>query len=131
MSRKSVFALNCQAVCDKQKRILWRCTGERGSSHDSTVFRNTQLYEHLMLIQDELYAHGLYLVGDSAYSLRTFLLCPYDNTHTCTEEDTFNFYLSSARIYIECAFGKIDRRLGIFWRPLEDSMESHQYTIDA
>ena len=131
MSRKGFFSLNCQAICDKQKRILWRCIGERGSSHDSSVFKSTQLYEHLMLISEQLQEEGLYLVGDSAYSLRTFLMCPYDNTSPCTEEDSFNFYLSSARIYIECCFGEIDRRFGIFWRPLEGALSSHQFTIDA
>ena len=35
------------------------------------------------------------------------------------------------RIYVECAFGEIDRRWGIFWKPLEGSLKGHQYTIDS
>ena len=33
-------------------------------------------------------------------------------------KDAFNFYLSSFRIYIECAFGELVMRWGIFWRTL-------------
>ena len=131
MSRKGFFAINTQAIVDKKKRILWRFIGEKGSSHDSTVFKNSALYKHMMLVADELHEKGLYLVGDSAYSLRSFLLCPYDNAASGSIEDNFNFYLSSQRIYVECAFGEVDRRFGIFWRPLEGSLEQHQYTIDA
>ena len=32
---------------------------------------------------------------------------------------------------MECAFGEVDRRWGIFWRPLEGALEHHKYTIDA
>ena len=131
MSRKGFFALNVQAIVDKKKRILWRLIGEKGSAHDSTVFKNSTLYKHLMLISDELYEKRLYLVGDSAYSLRGFLLCPYDNATSGSAEDSFNYFLSSQRIYVECAFGEVDRRFGIFWRPLEGSLHNHQFTIDA
>ncbi|CAJ1940940.1 unnamed protein product [Cylindrotheca closterium] len=33
-------------------------------------------------------------------------------------KDAFNFYLSSCRIYIECAFGELVMRWGILWRTL-------------
>ena len=131
MSRKGFFALNVQAIVDKKKRILWRHIGQKGSAHDSTVFKNTKLYKHLLLISDELYRKGLYIVGDSAYSIRNFILCPYDNTKPNTKEDTFNFFLLSQRIYVECTFGEIDRRWGIFWKPLEGSLQNHRNTIDA
>lgn len=84
-----------------------------------------------MRIRDDLFNAGLYLVGDSAYSIRGFLLTPYDNARPNSKEDAFNFYLSNQRIYVECAFGEIDRRFGIFWKRLEGNLEHHQYTIDA
>ena len=131
MSRKGFFALNVQAIVDKDKKILWRFIGQKGSAHDSTVFKQSNLYNHLMLVADQLYEKELYIVGDSAYALRGFLLCPYENTRPNTPEDNFNFYLSSQRIHVECAFGEIDRRFGIFWRPLEGNLKNHQHTIDA
>ena len=100
MSRKGFFALNVQAIVDKRKRILWRHIGQKGSSHDSTVFKNTKLYQHLVLISNDLYEKGLYLVGDSAYSIRSFLLCPYDNTRPNTKEDSTasSYFFSAPRL---------------------------------
>ena len=80
---------------------------------------------------DELYNNGLYLVGDSAYALRGFMMCPYDNATKGSVEDSFNFFQSSQRITIECCFGEVYRRWGVFWRPLQGNLDQHQYTIEA
>ena len=123
--------MKTQEIVDKKKRILWHHIGQKGSAHDSTVFKNTNFYKHLILISNELYERGLYFVGDSAYSIRNFILCPFDNVKPNSKEDNFNFFLSSQRIYVECAFGEIDRRWGVFWKPLEGSLYNHKNTIDA
>ena len=57
-----------------------------------------------------LFHKGLYIIGDLAYAIRSYLLTPYNNAKLGSAEDAFNFYLSSTRIYVECAFGEIDRR---------------------
>ena len=82
-------------------------------------------------VHDNLYERGLYLVGDLAYSIRNFLMCPFDNVKPNSKKDNFNFFFSSQRIYVECAFGEIDRRWGIFWRPLEGGLNNKKSTIDA
>ena len=131
MCRKGFFAMNVQAIVDKKKRILWSYIGEKGCVHDSTMFKNSTLYAHLMDKADQMLENKLYIVGDSAYALRGFLLCPFDNAKQYSDEDNFNFFLSSQRIYVECAFGEIDRRWGIFWKPLEGTLEERRFTIDA
>ena len=70
-------------------------------------------------------------VGDSAYTLRNFLLCPYDNALPRSLEDCYNYFLSSARIYVECCFGEVDRRWGILWGPLEGKLAGKKFIIDA
>ena len=35
-------------------------------------------------------------------------MTPYDNTMHGTSEDNFNYFHSSAKIVVECAFGEID-----------------------
>ena len=110
--------------------MLWHAIGQKGSLHDSKVFNESQLGQYLLSIADDLCAKGLYIVGNSAYALRLYLLALYDNATPGSKEDTFNYYLSSNRIYVECAFGEIDRRWGIFWRPLEGALENQKYTID-
>ena len=32
---------------------------------------------------------------------------------------------------MECAFGEIDRRWGIFWKPLQGALVNHKYVIDS
>ena len=129
--RKGFYAINVQVIVDKSKRVLWRCIGAKGSSHDSPVFHESSLGRFLEFHAEDLLRHGIYLVGDSAYALRSYLLTPYDNASPHSKEDAFNFYLSSNRIYVECAFGEIDRRWGIFWKPLQTSLTNHRYVIDA
>ena len=78
-----------------------------------------------------MYEHGLYILGDSAYTLESFLLCPYLQPKPKSSEDAFNFYHSSARITVECAFGEIDLRWGIFWKRLMCSLEHSALIIEV
>lgn len=114
-----------------KKRVLWRFIGEKGSAHDSPVFNESKLGMFMFAHAASFFAKGLYLVGDSAYALRPYLLTPHNNVKSGSKEDNYNFFQSSTRIYVECAFGEIDRRWGIFWRPLQGSLSNHKYTIDS
>lgn len=130
-SRKGFYALNVQVIVDMKKRVLWRFIGEKGSAHDSPVFNESKLGMFMFAHAASFFAKGLYLVGDSAYALRPYLLTPHNNVKSGSKEDNYNFFQSSTRIYVECAFGEIDRRWGIFWRPLQGSLSNHKYTIDS
>ena len=102
-----------------------------GSNHDSPTFHESRLGKVLESSAEDLRSRGLFLVGDSAYSLRSYLLVPYDNSAVKSKEDSFNFFLSSCRIYVECCFGEIDRRWGVLWKPLVGKLKNHKHTIDA
>ena len=118
-------------MVDKHKRILWRYIGERGSSHDLPIFHESKLGQYLLSIWNYLDEKGLYIIGDSTYAMRSYLLTPYNNARPGSSEDSFNLFISSSRIFVECAFGELDCRWGIFWKPLEGNLENHQYTIDS
>ena len=133
--------MNCQVVVDHQKKVLWASYSHRGASHDSTCFRKTKLYDVLKQKQHELFSKGLFLLGDSAYAIESFIIPPYDSVRKKTEEDNFNFYHSSARITVECAFGEISMRWAIFGKRListldnnaaiiEGAMHLHNYLVD-
>ena len=129
-------------MVDHNKKVLWALYLNRGSSHDSTCFRNSYLYQRIFkLIQHTLFTKSYLILGDSAYAIESFILPPYDNAKPKTTEDAFNFYHSSARITVECAFGEIDRRWGIFWSPIayslfntciicEGAMHLHNFLVD-
>ena len=42
--QKGFYALNCQAICDSKKRILWMSSAHQGSCHNSTAFQSTVLH---------------------------------------------------------------------------------------
>ena len=129
--RKNFYALNVQAICSKSKSFLWFSSGHKGSTHDSLAFRDTALYESLNAAEDRLTAEGLFLVGDSAYPLMGYMLVPIEGIKPLSEEDSFNFWLSNSRIQIECAFGELIMRWGIFWRPLRMNLKQNGGIISA
>jgi DDE superfamily endonuclease len=120
--RKGFYALNVQAICDLSKRFLWCYPSNKGSTHDSAAFANSRLYDLLKEKATDLYERGLFIAGDSAYGLAPFLVTPYEQEELKNDpmhvKDSFNYHLSSCRIYIECAFGELVMRWGIFWRTL-------------
>ena len=130
-SRKGFYALNVQCIVDDKKRVLWASYSHKGASHDSSCLQETQLYDKLISMKTKLYEKGYFLLGDSAYGIESFLLPPYPNTSPKTPEDDFNFYQSSARITVECAFGEIDLRWGIFWKRLCMSLDNAADIIEG
>ena len=130
-SRKGFFAINVQVIVDRYKRVIYKSILCRGAEHDSSAFKASDIYRLLMEKRTLLEKEGLYFIGDSAYALRSYLITPYDNAIHGEGEDDFNFYHSSSRIVVECAFGEIDMRWGIFWRPLKFTLERNATVIDA
>ena len=130
-SRKGFYALNVQVIVDDKKRVLWLSYSHKGGSHDSSCFRSTRLYDHLRKIAAQLLEKGFFIIGDSAYCIESFLIPPFDNACPRTPDDDFNFFHSSARITVECAFGEIDMRWGIFWKRLNCSLENAAIIIEG
>ena len=130
-SRKGYFGLNVVAIVDRKKRVLYRVIRSRGAEHDSTAFKISSLYQWLISNWEWMKLRGYYFIGDSAYTLKSFLLTPYDNVLHGEPEDNFNFFHSSQRICVECAFGEIDLRWGIFWKPLQYSLKMNCKIVDA
>ncbi|GFH61171.1 hypothetical protein CTEN210_17647 [Chaetoceros tenuissimus] len=130
-SRKGFYANNVQAIVNKEKLVIWRSIKCKGSEHDSTAFKKTTLHDKLLLRFRDLLAMGFYIVGDSAYAIRSFLLTPFDNALPNSAKDSFNYHHSTCRIWVECAFGEIDMRWGIFWKPLQFDLDKNLKVIDA
>jgi len=127
--RKGFYALNVQAICDRHKYFLWCYPANKGSTHDSAAFSASKLYDILEQMAGELAERGLFIVGDSAYILSAFMQIPFEKTEMKDDmdnaRDAFNFYLSSCRINIECAFGELVMRWGIFWRTLQFGLKKN------
>ena len=129
--RKGFYGINVQAIVNKDKLVIWRAIQCRGAEHDSKAFKKSDIYQKLIEKASELKAMGLYFVGDSAYSIRSFLMVPFDNATVQSAQDAFNYHLSTCRIWVECAFGEIDMRWGILWKNLPFSLSRNVKVIDA
>ena len=125
--RKGFYALNVQAI--------WCYSSNKGATHDSTAFANSSMYELLESLAEVLAEMGLFILGDAAYWLSSFMMTPYEKTEMKNDpqhhKDAYNFYQSSCRIHIECAFGELIMRWGIFWRALQFDLITCQKIIQV
>ena len=129
--RKGFYALNCQAICDVSKKVLWISSRHIGTCHDSRAIKDTQLYLLLKEKEQFLTKFGFFIVGDSAYDMESFLLVPHEHPQPQSPEDAYNFWHSNSRIRIECTFGELIMRFGIFWRALNMDLRQAGDIISA
>lgn len=114
-NRKGFYAIVCQAVCDAQRRFLFVSASSEGSCPDAISVAQSELGTRMAMKPPP---KPFMLVGDAAYEAETWTLTPYAGNKLPADKDAFNFFQSSYRIEIECAFGLLCRRWGVLWRPL-------------
>jgi hypothetical protein len=66
-----------------------------------------------------------FIIGDGAFSLRTYLMKPYSTRNITYENRIFNYRLSRARRVVENAFGNLANRFKI----LHTTMQHHHETL--
>ena len=71
---------------------------------------------------------GLTLFGDNAYVNCDFMTTPFKGVRCGGLRDAFNFYHSSTRIKIECAFGVLVHRFGCLRKPLPPNLKIRKIT---
>ncbi|XP_065893423.1 uncharacterized protein [Dysidea avara] len=123
-NRKGWYSIIVQGVVDHNYLFRNVYCGWPGSVHDARVLANSALYRKatsgellqgntLTVLSQEI---PVFLVGDSAYPLSTWLMKPFPhNTALSTAQRNFNYRLSRARIVSENAFGRLKAR----WRRLQ------------
>ena len=120
-NRKGYMSLNCQMVCGPIGEIYDCITGWPGSTHDSRIWRESQISRRLGAMIGERY----HLLADSAYPISVNLLPPFKNPPE-RQHRRFNYLHSSTRMAIEKAYGVIKRRFpllkfGLRFRTVVDS----------
>jgi hypothetical protein len=99
-SRKGYFDINIQVIVDKQKKILFRSIKLRGMEHNSTAFKLMTLYKWLLVNWRQLGSKGLHFLGDSAHSIKSLILTPYDNAAHGTKEGNYNFSIHHCGLWL-------------------------------
>jgi hypothetical protein len=108
--RKKKYGLNLQGTCDANGVFLDVEIGFPGASSDFYAFTNSVLYEQIS--QPGFLAPGICIYGDNAYVNTDYMIVPFRNVSS-GPKDAFNYFHSSLRINIECAFGMLVHRWGI------------------
>ena len=89
--------------------------------HDARVFVHSPIYSQItendLLPNKPLSVNGvnvpLFLIGDSAYPLQTWLMKPFPHNGLLTSEmRQYNYRISRARIVVENVYGRLKAR----WR---------------
>jgi len=104
ISRKKRMSIQLQAVVNNGGIFTDVFVGFPGSVHDARVLSNSELKGQNVPLP-------YYLIGDGGYPLRSWLLTPYRGVPTPGEK-RFNKHLSSKRVTVERAFGRLKAR----WR---------------
>ena len=98
-----------QAVCDANLRFTNVVAKWPGSTHDSFVLKDSELWE----AYESRCLKG-HILGDGGYPSRNWLLTPYRNPVTDAQKK-YNYAHIRTRVLIEQAFGQLKRRFNILY----------------
>lgn len=130
---KQYFSIVLLAVADTEYCFRFVDIGSYGKHADSTIFQESNLWKEIqgntMKIPKPNILPGFHevlpyaFVGDEAFGLSTNLLRPYSGHNLVHNKKEFNYRLSRARRYVECAFGILSNKWRIFHRPLNVNVD--------
>nr|XP_012153568.1 PREDICTED: putative nuclease HARBI1 [Megachile rotundata] len=131
INRKGWPSIILQGLVDHTLRFRNINCHAPGSAHDAAVFKESNLfhyYKHL-IPQKTVTLNDVeipfMIMGDPAHPLLPWLLKAYTKCKRLTpEEVSFNVYLSTGRVDIEIAFGRLKAR----WRRILKRIDVH-YTF--
>jgi hypothetical protein len=118
---KNANVMNFQGICSSDYSFSAVTCMHVGSTNDAKAFETSSL----KALCDNL-PFPFHLNGDPAYTSSETMMVPYPGTNLhelFPYKESFNFFHSQIRIYIECTFGIFVRRWGILWKPLAFDMD--------
>ena len=119
---KGWYYVILQGIVDHSYHFIDINVGWPGSVHDAHVFAHSSLYSNItekgLLPDKNMVVNGInipfFLIGDSAYSLKTWLMKPFTYNSLTQQQQYYNYRLCKARIVVENAYGRVKAR----WRRL-------------
>lgn len=132
---KDYFSIILLAVVDSEYRFTYVSVGAYGKDCDSSIFKTTTFWKKLtentlnlpkprLLSKYSETKVPFVLIGDEGFALHEHLLRPYGGTHLDKKKRIFNYRLTRARRYVECAFGILANKWRLFHRPLDVNVET-------
>lgn len=139
---KEYFSIVLLAIVDSEYRFRYVSVGSYGKDCDSTIFKTTTFWKNLTenslnlpepssLNEQSVANVPFVLVGDEGFPIHEHLMRPYGGTHLDKKKLIFNYRLTRARRFVECAFGILANKWRIFHRPLDVNTELAIWIIKA
>lgn len=136
---KHFHSVVLMAVADSKCNFILIDVGAYGRANDSSIFSessmgsafksNTLNIPDPKAITDTNINMPFYLVGDEAFPLSKNLMRPYARRQLDFPSRIFNYRLSRARRTVECAFGILTKKFGIFQKAIETNIDLTEDTI--
>ena len=127
--RKMKYGLNMMGVCDARRRFTWVELRFPGAASDFYAFEESNLKKKIEKKKNNksFLRPGYCLFGDNAYVNSPYMCTPWRNVGS-GPKDAMNFFHSSLRIIIECAFGILVHRWGMLRKPIAVNIPIHKIT---
>ncbi|XP_050062942.1 putative nuclease HARBI1 [Aphis gossypii] len=109
VNRKNYHSINVQLVCDSDMKIINVSALYPGSVNDAYIWNNSLLEPTLREIYNR-YPEGFYLLGDSGYPLRPWLMTPLMQFQPNSPEERYNKKFKYVRCLIERCIGLLKMR---------------------
>ncbi|KAJ3641982.1 hypothetical protein Zmor_028450 [Zophobas morio] len=110
INRKRYHSLNVQIICDEQLKITNVNARFPGSTHDSFVWQNSNIFTFLRDLPRE-HRGSYYLLGDSGYPLRAWMMTPIlPEPPAGSPEANYNARIRTIRSSVEMCHGKLKNR---------------------
>lgn len=113
--RKGGHSLNCQIICDANLMILNIVSNFAGTTHDSFIFNQCEVQRLLEQNENNIYS-DVWLLADSGYGLKPYLLTPFLNPSTNSEKKN-NCLQTKTRNVVERCIGVLKNH----WRCLHQT----------
>lgn len=140
LNRKNRYSINVQGMCDYRYCFTDVVVKWPGSVHGARIFGNSTINklfrEHrisqcLKRIVDEEDPVPVCILGDPAYPLLPFVMKEFPGGGNTVQEQYFGWHLSSARMVIECSFGRLKARFGALKREMDIKYADLPFVIYA
>ncbi|GBP78910.1 Protein ALP1-like [Eumeta japonica] len=130
------------SIVDSDYRFVYVSVGSYGKECDSSIFKETTFWK--MMIDDSLQIPApcpltrdsetivpYVVIGDESFGLHENILRPFGGTYLDKNKRMFNYRLTRARRYVECAFSILADKWTIFHRPLDIDKTTAVWTVKA